>query len=577
MTIATATPPAAAPKAKPVGMILQEKGLITEAQIQQALAEQKKSGHRKLLGEMIIEMGFCTEDQVIEALAEANDMPYAKLSAPLHDPKVIDALPHEFINKQCVLPLFKVDNTLTVAIHEPSNVFLIEEIGKLSGCPVQMVATSASDIKAILQGHQSSSGNVFVVDDILEDVAMEVADGAQEHSMDIASISADAAGAPIIKLANFIIFSAVREGASDIHIEPDENRLRVRYRIDGRLIEKLSPPPNVQAALASRIKIMASLDISERRLPQDGGIHVKMEGRPIDLRVSTLPNKFGEKIVLRIIDNKNIQVSLEQLGFDKLTLERYRQQVHQPHGILLVTGPTGSGKSTTLYSSLADLNNPDINICTVEDPIEFNMVGVNQFQINDKIGFTFPATLRSLLRQDPDVIMIGEIRDAETAKIAVQAALTGHMVFSTLHTNDAPGAVTRLYNIGIEPYLISASLVGVLAQRLVRRICQKCIEETAPGPHALHAAKQFGEDLSRIYQGVGCSNCRRTGYAGRIGIYEMLVPDDELRDAITSGATLQHLRELALKAGMRSLYQDGFEKVRQGLTTIDEILRVTAG
>lgn len=568
MTSTTSSPP------RQVGQILVEKGLVTEAQIQQALAEQKQSGHRKLLGEMIIELGFATEDQVVEALAEAYGMPYAKLTPKLVDPKMIGELPRDFVEKQCVLPLFKVDSVLTVAIHEPANVFLMEEVSKLANCPVQAVATSAGDIKALLQMHLPSS-NVFVIDEILEDVATEVLEELQQPSLDIASLETDAAGSPVIKLANYIIFNAVREGASDIHIEPDENLLRVRYRIDGRLVEKLQPPAVMQPALVSRIKIMASLDISERRLPQDGGIHVKMDGRPIDLRVSTLPNKFGEKVVLRIIDNKNVCVSMEQLGFDKDTLDKFRRQVHQPHGLMLVTGPTGSGKSTTLYAALSDINTSDINICTVEDPIEFNLIGINQFQVNEKIGFTFPATLRSLLRQDPDVIMVGEIRDAETAKIAVQAALTGHMVFSTLHTNDAPSAVTRLYNVGIEPYLISASLVGVLAQRLVRRLCPGCSEEITPTPHAIHAAQRLGEQLDHVFVGTGCSRCRRTGFAGRVGLYEIFIPDDETRDAITGGATLHQLRDLACKGGMKSLVADGFEKVRQGMTSIEEVLRVT--
>lgn len=549
--------------------------MVTEAQIQQALAEQKRSGHKKLLGEMIVELGFCTEDQVVEALAEAYDMPYAKLNLRLVDTKVINLLPREFIEKQCVLPLFKVDGVLTVAIHEPANVFLLEEVTRQAGMPVQPVATTATDIKTILQQY-TPSGNVFVIDDILEDAATEVIEELQQPSLDLNPGEMDASGSPIIKLANYVIFNAVREAASDIHIEPDDNTLRVRYRIDGQLVEKLKPPHQMQAALVSRIKIMAGLDISERRLPQDGAIHVKLDGRPVDLRVSTLPNKFGEKVVMRIIDNKNVLVSLSQLGFDKQTLELFHKQVHQPHGLLLVTGPTGSGKSTTLYSSLAEINTPDINICTVEDPIEFNLQGINQFQVNDKIGFSFANTLRSLLRQDPDVIMVGEIRDQETGRIAVQAALTGHMVFSTLHTNDAPGAVTRLYNVGVEPYLISASLVGVLAQRLVRKICNGCSEEVTPTPNALHTAQRLGETLERVFIGVGCSKCRRTGFSGRVGLFEMFTPDDEARDAITSSATLDQLRKLAIKSGMKPLLQDGFEKVRQGLTTLDEVLRVTA-
>ena len=566
----TATKPAT----KQVGQILIERGLLTQEQVEQVLRDQKQSGHRKLLGELIVELGLCTEDQVVEALAEANDMPYAKLTSRLADPRVLDELPREFIEKQCVLPLFKVDGVLTVAIHEPSNVFLIEEINNLAKGPVQMVAATARDINAVLQS-QLPSGNVYVIDDILEDALSESMMSLEEATFDIAKLDETTEGSPIIKLANYLISNAVKEGASDIHIEPDENQLRVRYRIDGRLLEKVAPPFALNAPLVSRIKIMASLDISERRLPQDGAIHVNMQGRPVDIRVSTLPNKFGEKVVLRIIDNQNVLVSLEKLGFDKPTLERFRQQVHQPHGLLLVTGPTGSGKSTTLYSVLAEINTPDINICTVEDPIEFNLVGVNQFQVNEKINFTFANTLRSLLRQDPDVIMVGEVRDAETAKIAVQAALTGHMVFSTLHTNDAPGAITRLYNLGIEPYLISASLTGVLAQRLVRRICQHCREELTPSPTAIKAAERFGQSLTTVFAGTGCSKCRKTGVAGRIGIFEMLVPKDELRDAITAGATLGQLRQLATQSGMRSLLEDGFDKVRQGLTTVEEVIRVT--
>jgi type IV pilus assembly protein PilB len=560
-------------KPRPVGQILIERGLLTQADLERALAEQKKGGHRKLLGEAIIDLGICSEDQVVEALAAGYDMPYAKLSSRLLDPRVIGELPRDFVEKQGVLPLFKVDGVLTIAISEPSNVFLLEEAGRLAGCVVQPVAASTADITKTMQAALPSA-NVFVIDDILDD-ASDVAQP-DEAPLDIASLEADADGSPVIKLANYIISNAVHEGASDIHIEPDESQLRVRYRIDGRLLEKLKPPLQIGPALVSRIKIMASLDISERRLPQDGAIHVKMEGRPIDLRVSTLPNKFGEKVVLRIIDNQNVLVSLEQLGFDADTLEKFRHAIHLPHGLVLVTGPTGSGKSTTLYSGLSELNTPDVNICTVEDPIEFNLVGINQFQVNDKIGFSFPATLRSLLRQDPDVIMIGEIRDADTARIAVQAALTGHMVFSTLHTNDSAGAVTRLHNLGIEPYLISASLEGVLGQRLVRKLCASCAEETAPAPNVISMTERLGQKLDRVFTGAGCSKCRRTGFAGRLGIYELLLPDDELRDAITAGAGLGQLRQLARRSGMHTLLEDGFAKVREGRTTVEEVLSVTA-
>ncbi len=568
-------PLAAADLKKPVGQILIERGLITQPQLEQALIEQKRGLHRRLLGETIVEMGFCSEDQVLEALAAAYGMPYAKLTSRLLDPRVLDALPRDFMEEHGVIPLFKVDGVLTVAVHEPANVFLVEERTQVAGGPVQLVAATARDIHGMLETVQVDADAV-AIDDLVEDASSGALGTSFGGSLDIAEIADETGGSPVVKLANAVISSAVREGASDIHIEPDENLLRVRYRIDGRLVEKIRPPTHLAAPLSSRIKIMASLDISERRLPQDGAIHVKLDGRPIDIRVSTLPNKQGEKLVLRIIDNKNVVVSLEQLGFDKHTLELFRRQIHQPHGMMLVTGPTGSGKSTTLYAALKEINSTEINICTVEDPIEFNLLGVNQFQVNEKIGFTFAGTLRSLLRQDPDVIMVGEIRDQETARIAVQASLTGHMVFTSLHTNDAPAAVTRLYNLGVEPYLISASLVGVLGQRLVRKLCPHCSEESPPPANLAHAAEQLGQPITKVFVAQGCSKCRQQGFSGRLGVFEMLVPDDEMRDAITGGANLNQLRKKARDSGMTSLLQDGFDKVRQGLTTIEEVLRVTA-
>lgn len=560
---------------KQVGQILVERGLITEDQIQQALTKQSEGEHRKLLGEMVVELGFCTEEQVVEALAEAYDMPYARLEARLVDASMIDSLPHEFVETQLVLPLFKVDGVLTVAIHEPANLFLVEEIAQHHQGPVQLVAATAHNIQATLQQLLPDS-SVFMMDDLLGQDDPDAIEVMEQGSLDFDDLNDQSDDSPVIKLANYLILSAIQDGASDIHIEPDDGQLRIRYRVDGRLVEKLTPPVSMHASLVSRIKIMASLDISERRLPQDGAIHIKIKGRPVDLRVSTLPNKFGEKVVMRIIDTSNVLVSLDKLGFAPETLEAFQRQIHQPHGLLLVTGPTGSGKSTTLYSSLAAINSAEVNICTVEDPIEFNLVGVNQFQVHEKIGFTFAHTLRSLLRQDPDVIMIGEIRDNETARIAVQAALTGHMVFSTLHTNDAPSAVTRLHNLGLEPYLISASLEGALAQRLVRRICPECRQAVEPSERVLRLAERLGGPLSTVYAGSGCSRCRNTGFSGRTGLYEMLVPDDELRDAITAGATLNELRQASRRTGMRTLAMDGFDKIARGITTVEEVLLVTA-
>jgi type IV pilus assembly protein PilB len=466
-----------------------------------------------------------------------------------------------------------VDGTLTVAITEPTDVVLIEEISRAAAGPVQFVATTSRDIAGLFQ--TGASADVIELD--AAELTAEAEGEGPAGGFSIEALASAADGTAVVKLTNHLILTAFREGASDIHIEPDDDLLRVRYRIDGRLLERFRPPVSLHAALVSRIKIMAALDIAERRLPQDGAIHVKMRGRAIDLRVSTLPNKFGEKVVIRIIDKQNVLVRLENLGFDAATLQKFRGVIHAPHGLMLVTGPTGSGKSTTLYSALSELNTPDVNICTVEDPIEFNLLGVNQFQVNEKIGFTFPASLRSLLRQDPDVIMIGEIRDNDTARIAIQAALTGHMVFSTLHTNDSPGAITRLYNLSIEPYLISASVVGVLSQRLVRRLCPSCAEEAQVPPATATAAQRLGQTLSRVFVGQGCGKCRQSGFSGRTGLYEMLVPSDEFNDAVTAGATLNDLRSLARQAGMRTLLEDGFDKVHEGKTTVDEVLCVAAG
>src|SRR5215208_1423054 len=442
---------------KPLGQLLLTRGLLKQEQLDRALEEQKRSNHQKLLGEILVELRICTEDQITEALAQAYGVPYARISPKVADPKVIAALPKEFLEKHQVLPLFLVDRVLTVAVPEPANVFLLEEIERQSGYQVQLVAATTRDIKATLQTYLPND-KVFVIDDIIEEVKPEEFTLIEAPVQDIANLEQAAGDSPVIKLVNYIIYHAVKEGASDIHVEPGDSALRIRYRIDGRLTEKLRPPFQMHAAVTSRIKIMAGLDISERRLPQDGGIHVMMDKRPVDLRVSTMPGKHGEKVVIRVIDNDKASVNLEKLGFGYDTLKSWRKLISLPNGILLVTGPTGSGKSTTLYACLQELNADDVNICTVEDPVEYALNGVNQFQINDKAGFSFPSALRSLLRQDPDIMMVGEIRDGETARLATQAALTGHLVLSTLHTNDAPGAVTRLYNVGIEPYLVGATL-----------------------------------------------------------------------------------------------------------------------
>ncbi|MFA6133700.1 MAG: ATPase, T2SS/T4P/T4SS family [Phycisphaerae bacterium] len=557
-----------------LGQLLVSSGAVTEEQLNQALEFQRKSGNTLLLGEVLQQLALCGEEQIMEALAGGYGVPFARISPRIADPKVIEILPREFMDKHRVMPLFKVRNRLTLAVNEPANVFLMEEVGRITGCEVLVVCATAKDIHATLENHLPSA-NIFVIDEIFDDAAPSDLSLIEDKGDDIADLEAAAAGSPVIKLVNYMIYHAVHEGASDIHIEPDENSLRVRYRVDGSLFEKMRPPYKMLPAISSRIKIMAQLDISERRLPQDGGIHVLMEGRPIDLRVSTIASRHGEKIVIRIIDNRNVLVNLEKLGFSYEMLKSWRKVIAAPNGIVLVTGPTGSGKSTTLYSVLRELNGDDVNICTVEDPVEFNVPKVNQFQVNDHIGFSFASALRSLLRQDPDVIMVGEIRDSDTSRIAVQAALTGHLVLSTLHTNDAPGAITRLLNIGVEPYLVAASVVGVLAQRLVRKICTNCKEPYELPENMRNVVERVAGEVDTFYHGVGCNKCRNTGFSGRIGIYELLVPDDAMRDKITAAPSINELRAMALASGMVTLRQDGLAKVKAGITTVEEVLSAT--
>ena len=557
-----------------LGQVLLARSVVTAEQIEKALAEQREKGHRKLLGELLVEMGYCTENHIASALAEAYDVPYAQVSPKICDVKAIELLPREFLEEHVVLPLFKVDDVLTVAVSEPTNVFLIDEIERISGCKVQVVCSTAKDIKATLQTYLPAA-NVFVIDDIIDEEGLEDFTLIQNITQDISNLEEIAGQSPVVKLVNYLLYNAVRENASDIHIEPDDKSLRVRYRVDGRMYEKIRPPHQMHSAIVSRIKIMAELDIAQRRLPQDGGIHVLVEGRPIDLRVSVMPGNFGEKVVIRIIDSQKMLFSLESLGFTYENLQLFRRLIHVPHGMVLVTGPTGSGKNTTLYAALAELNDEQVNICTVEDPVECNMPGINQFQVNEKVGFTFSTALRSLLRQDPDIIMVGEIRDQATVNIAVQAALTGHLVLSTLHTNDAPGAVTRLLDLGVAPYLVSASLTAALAQRLVRKICLNCKTKYDVPASIRKIIEGTGVGAGEFYRGVGCKKCRNTGYAGRIAVHELFVPNDEIREMINVRSGLKDLRDKAIKNGMIPLQLDGIEKVKAGIVSVEEVLRTT--
>ena len=560
-----------------LGQLLLARGIVTPEQIEKALAEQQEKGHRKLLGELLVEMNYCTENQIAAALAEAYSVPYAQVGPKVCDVKALEILPREFLEEHIVLPLFKVYDTLTVAVSEPTNVFLIDEIERISGCKVQVVCATAKDIKATLQTYLPAA-NVFVIDDIIDDNGLEDFTLIENITQDITNLEEIAGQSPVVKLVNYLLYNAVRENASDIHIEPDDKKLRVRYRVDGKMYEKIRPPHQMHAAIVSRIKIMAELDIAQRRLPQDGGIHVLVEGRPIDLRVSVMPGSFGEKVVIRVIDPHKVLFNFESLGFTYDNLRLFRKVIQSPNGIVLVTGPTGSGKNTTLYAALAELNSDEVNICSVEDPVECNMAGINQFPVSEKAGFGFSTALRSLLRQDPDIIMVGEIRDQDTASIAVQAALTGHLVLSTLHTNDAPGAVTRLLDLGVAPYLVSASLIAALAQRLVRKICSNCKTEYEPSASIKKIIEESGGgDIVKFYRGVGCKKCRNTGYAGRIAIHELFVPDEEIAGMINDHASLKDIRNLALQKGMSPLQADGIEKVKAGIVSVEEVLRIAHG
>ena len=550
----------------PLGQLLLRRGILSQDQLDKALEQQRDCEERKLIGEVLVELGYIDERGVLETLAQAYGIPFASDTARLADPKVIEILPRDFLEEHGVLPMFLVRGVLTVAVSEPANLYLLEEIERRTGQRAQIVAATAEDIESAHKSYLPAA-NVFVIDEIYEDIDEHDFAVIEQDAMEIADLEEDAGHGPVVKLVNFLIYSAVQEGASDIHIEPGDHSLRVRYRVDGRLFEKIQPPHKMQQAIASRIKIMANLDISERRLPQDGDFNVMMDGRPIDLRVSTMPSKFGEIVVIRIIDSKNNRLSLDTLGFNDQMLRGWKNVVEQPNGVVLVTGPTGSGKSTTLYSVLSQLDTDEINVSTIEDPIEAQIKGINQSQINNRAGFTFSKALRSMLRQDPDVLMVGEIRDPETAAIVSQAALTGHLVFSTLHTNDSISAITRLVNLGIEPYLVAATVRGVLAQRLVRKICPHCKVDWE-GDEAVHNACGGGS----YFMGAGCNRCRGTGFAGRIGIFELLVPTDALLEAIGQSASLQDLRALTSHTTLRV---DGLEKVMQGLTTPEEVLCTT--
>ncbi len=557
----------------PLGRLLLEKKRITEQQLQTALAEQAKSGGERL-GEILLRLKYATEDDVVEVLAQQYSLPLVKLNRFLVDHAIFDAFPQRFLEKNEVCPMFRVEDVTTVAIADPTNIFVLDEIRRLVGGRVQPALASPTNIREAIRLRQNLS-DAFGIDDIVADMGEDEILIVEEKSQQLEGLEESSGLSPVVRLANYVLFRAVQEGASDIHIELDEDQLRIRNRVDGVLHEVLSPPRALHPALVSRLKVMANLDISERRLPQDGRIRVVFERRPIDLRVSTLPCHHGEKVVIRLLDRESMLLDLEAIGVGRDLLTDLDKQIRRPHGLILVTGPTGSGKSTTLYSMLMRIKDPGLNICTAENPVEFSVKGVNQVQINEKIGLTFAGTLRSLLRQDPDVILVGEIRDRDTASMAVQASLTGHLVLSTMHTNDAASAVTRLVNMEVEPFLVAASAQAVLAQRLVRKVCADCREPWRPSDSVAERLKKRGFAVDRLWAGRGCAKCRNSGYCGRIGVFEMLSVDDEIRDAIVAQESLQALRKRLRDRGMRTLFEDGIAKVAEGITTAEEVMRVT--
>jgi len=555
-----------------LGQLLMARGVVTSAQVEAALAEQKRTDHRQLLGEILVEKGYCTENQVVAALAECYGVPYAKVSPRICDPKVLEVLPREFCEEHAVLPLFRVHNTLTLAVSEPANLFLIDQIEHLTGYKVQAVCATAKDIMATLRAY-SPTANVFMIADTLEDKGLEdfeLIDPASAQSIQAAETANQST---IIDLVNYLLCDAVRQNATEIHIEPDDKSLRVRYRVEGKLCEKMRPPYQMHGPILSRIKVMAGLDVAQQRLPQEGSIRVTVDERPIDLRISIMRGSWGEKVAVHVADPQRRLMNLESLGFTIENLKRFRQVIQSPYGMVLVTGPAGSGKNSTLRAVLSEINREDVNVCTVEDALECHISGINQFEVNTWMGGEFAMILRSVLRQDPDVVMISEIRDRETANVAVQAALTGCLVFSTSYANNGPLAVRRLLDLEVPSYLASDALVGILSQRLVRKVCPNCKQVYAPSGTIRRAVAKLGQEVPKYYRGAGCQHCRNSGYAGQIALHELMIPDDEIKDLINEQVAPSQLRARAIEKGMVPLAVDGVEKVKAGIISIEEVLR----
>ncbi len=605
-----------------LGDLLLKQKLITPEQLETALKLQREEGGK--IGEALVRVGAVSEGDITETLSQQFGVPSIDLAHFEIDPAVIKVVPGEVARKYGVLPVNKTGATLTIAMGDPTNVFAMDDIKFMTGYNVEPVVASEIALRKAIDKHYGTprsvvlkertkqSGPGFTSESSLDDVMassaltmddmasvglgelnmdeitgldtgadVDVVKGEEGQEIDLSDLAKSSESAPIIKVSNLILIEALKAGASDIHVEPYEKEFRVRFRIDGILHNIMALPMRTRDPLISRLKIMAKLDISEKRLPQDGRIKIRLRveerSRDLDLRVSSVPTHFGEKVVMRLLDKSKLQLDMTQLGFDQEPLRRFKDAIDRPYGIVLVTGPTGSGKTNTLYSAIAALNDPTVNIMTAEDPIEFNLAGINQVQMKEQIGLTFASSLRSFLRQDPDIILVGEIRDFETAEIAVKAALTGHLVLSTLHTNDAPSTINRLMNMGIEPFLVATSVNCIAAQRLVRRICTHCPEDLETPPQTLIQVGFAPDEIKnlRIKRGRGCERCNNTGYKGRVGLFEVLLFSDEIRDMILSGASSIELKRKAIEEGMVSLRMSGLQKIREGATTLEEVLRET--
>jgi type IV pilus assembly protein PilB len=606
-----------------LGDLLLKQKLITQEQLENALKLQREEGGK--IGEALVRVGAVSESDITETLSQQFGVPSIDLAHFEIDPAVVKVVPGEVARKYGVLPVNKTGATLTIAMGDPTNVFAMDDIKFMTGYNVEPVVASEIALRKAIDKHYGTprsvvlkerakpgSGQTFSSESSLDDVMassaltmddmasvglgelnmdeitgldagadVDVVRGEEGQEIDLSDLAKSSESAPIIKVSNLILIEALKAGASDIHVEPYEKEFRVRFRVDGILHNIMALPMRTRDPLISRLKIMAKLDISEKRLPQDGRIKIRLRveerSRDLDLRVSSVPTQFGEKVVMRLLDKTKLQLDMTQLGFDQEPLRRFKDAIDRPFGIVLVTGPTGSGKTNTLYSAIAALNDPTVNIMTAEDPIEFNLAGINQVQMKEQIGLTFASALRSFLRQDPDIILVGEIRDFETAEIAVKAALTGHLVLSTLHTNDAPSTINRLMNMGIEPFLVATSVNCICAQRLVRRICSACAEDVETPPQMMIQVGFAPDEVKslRIKRGRGCERCNNTGYKGRVGLFEVLLFTDEIRDMILSGASSIELKRKAIEEGMISLRMSGLQKIREGATSLEEVLRET--